>query len=44
MDRQAHSGVMAAIEKGMGAVLLGIVEGSPLLQVRLGQRQLSEIE
>ena len=28
----------------MGAVLLGIIEGHPLLQVRSGQRQLSQVE
>ena len=32
------------VEKGQGAVLLGVVEGNALLQVRSGRSQLSQPE
>ena len=39
----SHPGVMP-VEEGMGAVLLGVVEGNALLQVRAGRGKLSQTE
>jgi hypothetical protein len=41
MGKANHSGVLL-IEKGMGAVLLGAVEGNPLLEVLSGWDKLSQ--
>src|SRR5262245_30225418 len=40
----AHPRVMPGVEKGLGAVVLGIVEGPGLLYVSLGRGELSKIE
>ena len=44
LGEAGHSGVIAAVERNQGAVLLAVVEGDPLFRLRLGRGQLAKIE